>query len=373
MTDRAIHLSAIAIRDYRNLARVDLELPPEGVVLVGENGQGKTNFLEAVYYLQILRAVRGTRDVDLIRFGADAFHVGATVGHSPGAREMGVGFERAGRKKRIRLDGVVVERSSDGVGALPSVMFAPSDVALIAGEPAERRRFLDIALALTSRPYLLALQRYRAALVRRNVVLREGVRTGRVDANAAAVWEPPLAEHGAILIGARRRWVDSVAARFSEICRDIGEPQMATIGYAASVARDATAAGLREALAEKRPMDVRRGMTHVGPHRDNLLLTLGGRETRTFGSAGQHRTAAIALRVLEAETYRDATGRAPLFLMDDPFAELDVHRSRRILALLQATGIGQVLLAVPRTSDIPSGFDALGRLTVVAGAIDAAH
>jgi DNA replication and repair protein RecF len=369
MADRALHLSAIAIRDYRNLASVDLELPPTGAVLIGDNGQGKTNFLEAVYYLQLLRAMRGTRDQDLVRFGVDAFHVGATITHTSGARTIGVGFERISRKRRIRIDGVVVDRSSDAVGGLPSVMFSPSDVALITGEPAERRRFLDVALALTSRPYLVALQRYRAALVRRNRVLREGLRTGRVDVDAVMVWEPPLAEHGATLMGARRGWVDGNAARFADICQAMGEREIAGVQYVAGLRGPSSMAALAVALGEKRPLDLKRGITHVGPHRDNLLLTLGGRDTRAFGSAGQQRTAAIALRILEAETYRQRTGLAPIFLMDDPFAELDARRARRILDVLRGNGVGQTLLAVPRISDIPPGFDALGRLSVVGGAI----
>jgi DNA replication and repair protein RecF len=373
----AVHLTSIQIRNYRNLERVELALAAHGAVLIGDNGHGKTNFLEAVYYLQILRAVRGTRDADVARFGADAFHVGGTVEGFSGARTVGIGFDRTTKQKRARVDGVVVDRLSDAAGNVPSVMFSPADVALVAGEPAERRRFLDIALGLTSRTYLNALQRYRAALVRRNTILRDGAQTGRPDAHQAAAWEPALAENGATLIEERRRWVQSAAPRFAALCATIGEADAATLAYATGIGdttdHAATAAALLAALDTKRPLDLRRGTTHVGPHRDNLVLTLGARDTRTFGSAGQHRTAAIALRILEAETYRERTGATPIFLLDDPFAELDIGRASRILGLLSDAVAGQTLLAVPRTSDIPEGFDSLTHVTVKTGQLIPQH
>lgn len=182
MTGPAVRLTAVALRDYRNFAHLDLPLPDEGLVVVGENGQGKTNLLEAIYYLQLLRSVRGARDVDLVRFGAAGFHLLGTV---DGERTLGVGFERASRRKRVTVDGTPVHRLSDAIGGLPSVMFAPADVELVSGAPVIRRRYLDILLALTSRPYLTALQTYRAALARRNAALRDAARTGRADARVS--------------------------------------------------------------------------------------------------------------------------------------------------------------------------------------------
>ena len=133
-------LAHLAVRDFRNLANVELSPPAEGLVVVGENGQGKTNLLEAIYYLQILRSVRGARDQDLVRFGADAFHVSATVDIDR-CHEIGVGFERSTKRKRVRLDGDVPARLSDALGALPSVMFSPADVELVAGERSRLKRF----------------------------------------------------------------------------------------------------------------------------------------------------------------------------------------------------------------------------------------
>ena len=374
MSGAAARLSRLTVRDFRNLAHVELVPAADGLVLVGENGQGKTNLLEAIYYLQILRSARGARDQDLVRFGAEGFHIAATI-ETDTRHDVGVGFERSTRRKRARIDGVLPERLSDALGALPSVMFSPEDVELIAGAPTARRRYLDIMLALTARGYLAALQHYRAALARRNAALRESSRSSRSSESSVAVWEPPLAEHGALLWTERRAWVTSTADRFEELCHEIGEPGRVRIRYASSIPpTDDPVASLAVALADKRGHDLRRGLTHVGPHRDDLTITLAApddapRDLRIFGSAGQQRSAAIALRMLEAATFRDRTGRAPLFLLDDPFAELDARRSSRILEMLTRDRLGQTMLAVPRESDIPSELTTLERARVAGGAV----
>ena len=378
-TSGPVVLEALALRDFRNLARVTLTFPPEGAAIVGDNGHGKTNLLEAIYYLQLLRSVRGARDQDLVRFGAAGFRISAeaTVGRR---HTITAAFERAGKRKKVTIDGLEPARLSDALGSLPSVMFSPRDVELVAGAPSERRRFLDVALALTSRRYLSALQQYRAALIRRNAALRDAARKGESGGIArASVWEPALAEHGAVLWAGRVAWVERVAEDFSRLTATIGERADARIRYAtssstASVVRAGAsipdlAAHLRESLEGHRVADLRRGLTHVGPHRDDLELTLDGHPLRAFGSAGQQRTASIALRLLEAATLRGA-GSTPLVLLDDPFAELDARRAARILDLLDTSGIAhQTILAVPRPVDIPPEMTSLPRFHIVDGAI----
>lgn len=368
MTAPRALLRALSARDFRNLARLDLAVPDEGMVIVGENGHGKTNLLEAIHYLELFRSARGARDPDLVRFGAEGFHIAARIA-TDREHDVSVGFVRTGRRKRVKLDGGEPERLSDAIGALPSVMLSPADVELVAGTPAVRRRYLDIVLALTSRAYLAALQRYRGALVRRNAALRDAVRGGR-DERAVTVWEAPLAEHGAVLWQHRAEWCAQYAARFAERCAAIGEEAPVALRYDAPLGG---AADLREALAralaDKRPLDLRRGLTHSGPHRDDVMLTIAGHELRTFGSAGQQRTAAIALRIVEAETLRERRGRTPVFLLDDPFAELDVRRSSRIVQLLAEAGIGQTILAVPREADIPHELPRLEQFRVVGGCV----
>ncbi len=370
-----VTLRSLALRDFRNLATLDLEFPAEGVVVIGDNGQGKSNLLEAVYYLHLLRSVRGARDADVARFGAPGFFVRAHTS-SPRNSEITAGFERASRKKRVRLDGVEPARLSDALGALPCVLFSPADVDLVAGAPSARRRYLDIMLALSSRAYLFALQRYRHALSQRNAALRAAFRSG-ADAEARiAVWEAPLAEHGAVLWRERAQWASRVASRFEDVCRAIGERTDVSMRHASSLSPaddtlESITAAIASGLQARRAHDLRRGLTHTGPHRDDLSLLLGGRELRTFGSAGQQRTAAIALRLLEAETLRERLGVAPMLLLDDPFAELDVRRSARILDLLGEDSMAQTILTVPRESDIPPALTRLARWRIAAGEVSA--
>ena len=365
-------LDALSLRDFRNLARLDLAFPDAGAVVVGENGQGKSNLLEAIYYLHLLRSVRGARDVDVVRFGAPGFHVSART--SGGTyHELSAGFERNGRRKRVKLDGGEPARLSDALGALPCVLFSPADVDLVAGAPSSRRRYLDILLALSSRPYLAALQRYRGALAQRNAALREALRTGAGAPSSAS----PCGRHRSPSM-ARCCGASACAgpSRRPAIRRPVRGDRRA--GARRDALRDVARAGDHGAAADRRTPSAARssrsaastcgaGSRTPGPHRDDLALTLDGRELRAFGSAGQQRTAAIALRLLEAETLRERLGAAPLFLLDDPFAELDVRRSARILELLADQGMGQTLLTVPRESDIPPALTTLARWRIARG------
>jgi DNA replication and repair protein RecF len=176
----------------------------------------------------------------------------------------------------------------------------------------------------------------------------------------------------------RRAWVAARAEAFTQLCAAIGARAAAQMGSVSSLAVDeqdepvsAARAALDRALGEKRALDLKRGITHAGPHRDDLELTLGGRDLRLYGSAGQQRTAAIALRMLEAATLRDASGCEPLFLLDDPFAELDARRAHRILELLGDVGLGQTMLVVPRATDIPAELTRLERTTIRDGVLGA--
>ncbi len=373
-THGRIILRSLALRDFRNLERLDVMFPEAGAVVIGDNGQGKSNLLEAIYYLHLLRSVRGARDVDVVRFGAPGFHIAARTDGGQ-HREIGAGFAREGRRKRVKLDGAEPQRLSDSLGALPCVLFSPADVELVAGAPSARRRYLDILLALSSRPYLAALQRYRHALAQRNAALRDALRmSGATAQQRVEVWEAPLAEHGAVLWLERVRWVEAAAPRFAAVCAAIGEQAPVTMRYqtATDVAQrtlDEVRAALARGLAERRALDIRRCLTHTGPHRDDLALSLGGRELRAFGSAGQQRTGAIALRLLESETLREPLGASPMLLLDDPFAELDAHRSARILELLDERAMGQTILTVPRETDIPPALSQLTRWRIADGVV----
>jgi DNA replication and repair protein RecF len=370
VSEAAVRLERISCRDFRNFEKLELDFPPEGIAIIGDNGQGKTNLLECIYYFQVLRSARGARDQDLVRFGAKGFFIAATS-ESGGAREMSVGFQSHGKRKKVVRDGDAAAKLSEAFGSLPSVMFSPRDIRLVAGSPGERRRYLDLVLALSSRKYLNALQTYRGALARRNASLRDAARTG--DESAVSVWEPALAQAGAVIVCERERWVAERAGEFARIASAIGEAGESSMAYDSSLARSGDArSAIADALERQRRHDVRRGMTHTGPHRDDVSLTLDEKDLRVFGSAGQQRTAAIALRMLEGMTIRESHASSPLLLLDDPFAELDSRRSARILELLSSAGLGQTILVVPRATDIPAGLTSLERRHIAGGVVSAA-
>jgi DNA replication and repair protein RecF len=342
-----VELTGLSIRNFRNLVSLDLGLPASGVVILGDNGQGKTNLLEALYYLVLFRSLRGAKDRELVRFGEAGFFVSGTT-----ARErVAAGYESAGKKKKVSIDSSPVARLADAVGRIVAVPFAPSDRGIVAGPASGRRRYLDVLLSLSVRGYLTRLTEMRLALRQRNAALRRG------RGDEAQAFDIAFADAAAPVIEARTSWVARWGSRFAELTLALGERAEVRMRYRS---HRAATADPRNQLLELLPTllhrDLRRGATTAGPHRDDLELALEARELRTYGSAGQQRTAAIGLRLLEAESLREVMGSPPIGLYDDVFAELDDDRQARLLGLIQTTLPGQAILTAPRQSEIPSAL-----------------
>lgn len=339
-----MRLDRLVARGFRNLHDVDRALPESGVALLGANGQGKTNLLEAIYYPVLFRSLRGAADTSVAAFGGPGFHLEARIA---GPREAVVTttFATGGRRKRVTVDGAEIDRLTDAVGIWMAVAFLPADVALAAGGASERRRYLDRMLSLADGRYLRALIRYRAALAQRNSALRQG----RTD--MARAFDAALAEPGSAVVAARLAWAEGVGARFAGEVAGLGETAPAALRYRgrSDLADPAAWSG---ALAEALPRDRARGTTTIGPQRDELILEIGGRPAREFGSTGQQRSAAIALKLLEIDTLREARGTEPALVLDDVFAELDRERQRRLAARLAPAG-RQVFVTAPRRDELP--------------------
>jgi DNA replication and repair protein RecF len=372
-----LFLHHLHLRDYRNFAEQVLELPPQGVAVIGDNGQGKTNLLEAIYYLEIFRSFRGAPDEQLVRFGAEVFRLEATLRDPEGrVRTVAAGFDRRRRKKKVTLGGAEPERLSDALGQVGAVIFSPSDVEIISGGPGGRRRFLDIVLSLAEPGYVAALQRYRQALFQRNTLLRQGAAMAEVEA-----WNAPLVAAGSRVAEVRARWVAQRAPGFARHYARVSGAQPGALelipsvdlGGEAPAAAD-VAGAFAESLSRVADRERRRGMTLVGPHRDDLRFTgLGpdgqSLDLRAFGSGGQQRTAAIALRMVEAETIQDTRGRESLILLDDVFAELDPGRSQRILEWIDGEQGAQVILTSPKPTDVTIHGHSLPRWTMRSGLV----
>jgi DNA replication and repair protein RecF len=330
----------------------DVDLPDAGCVIVGRNGHGKTSLIEALLYTETFRSFRRASDAELVRFGADGFHVEAG--------RVAVGYDARTKEKKIVVNGVLPERMADAIGMVKGVVLSPADVALVAGGPRERRRFLDVLLSITAPGYVDALTRYRRAVAHR----------GRATPAEIEAWERVIAECGAAIVAARCRWAERWSDVWAELCAAMGETAVPRLEYRARTAGDADAIGT--ALAASRDRDRAVGRCTVGPHRDELRLTIDGRPLRSFGSAGQQRTGALALRLLEASCL-EASGDGALLCLDDAFAELDATRSRRLGELIEkrAAAGSQIVAAVPKETDVPDVIGGLARWTISDGRISA--
>ena len=372
-----MRLSGLTLRHFRNLGSQDLEFPPEGIALIGDNAQGKSNFLEAIYYLETFRSFRGARDEQLIGFNSELFRVTGTMQATDeecGTEVVAAAFERNGKRKKVSVNGEEPERLGDARGRLAAVVFSPRDTQLVSGGPKKRRRFLDIVLSLSQPGYLAAIQEYRRILQQRNVSLKAGQPPSVVMA-----WDSGLIKSGASVTRARRDWIDLRCEAFRDYYARISDGVSARITYAPSLSltgaasEEGIAEAFRDALAVTAERERRVGATVVGPHRDEVQLQLdnGGAtlDLRQYGSGGQRRTAALALRLVEARSIRESRRKQPLILLDDVFSEFDSGRSERVLELMETEETGQVVLTAPREEHVRIRSDSLPRWRITAGVV----
>jgi DNA replication and repair protein RecF len=346
-----VQFQELTVRRFRNLKDTTLKAGPEGALLIGANGEGKTSLLEAIYFPVLFRSLRGASDQEIVRFGEPGFHVGLRFEAREQSHHAAVTYRAAGRKKEHVLDGEPLRRLADGAGIWMAVAFLPEDVRLASGPAAGRRLFLDRTLALADRGYFTALATYRHALGQRNAALR----SGRID--LARAFDAPLSRSGARVIAGRLTWVEQSQAGFRGELVALGEPRSAVELSYAGPAELADAEAWPAALDAAAARDLARGATTVGPHRDDLQLCLEGHGFREFGSTGQQRSAAIALKLLELETLRRAAGEAPALLLDDVFAELDQERQERLATRLRKVGQAQVFITSPRADELGPGME----------------
>ena len=361
-----MHLRRLAVVDFRSWEHAELDLEPGVSVLVGPNGVGKTNLVEAAGYLATLGSHRVSGDAPLVRRGAERALVRGAVVHQ--GRELAVELEIApGRANRARVNRAPVARPRDVLGILRTVLFAPEDLALVRGDPAERRRLLD-DLLVSRRPRLAAVRTdYDRVLRQRSALLktaRAGARGG--DLGTLDVWDGHLARHGAALLAARLDLVDRLAGPAADAFAEVApSSEPVTLAYRASLdAADPDATGLPRSAEELEPLllaalagvrrqEVERGVCLVGPHRDDLELRLGPGPAKGYASHGESWALALALRLA---SYRllCADDVEPVLILDDVFAELD-ERRRRALAGVAARA-EQVLVTAAVDDDVPAGL-----------------
>jgi DNA replication and repair protein RecF len=362
-----LRILRVQLTNFRNFAHETVEFGPRRNLLLGTNAQGKTNVLEAIHILGIGRSHRDRKDANLVRFGETYFRIEGEFEHI-GVRttvEVSFGEER----KLIRINGKEA-RPSDLIGLVGVVISSPDDIDLIKGPPVFRRQFLDIAISQISRDYLRDLQQYVRALAQRNRLLKS-LQVGRAHASDLAVWDRTVIANGAAVVEGRVRFLEDIVplveANFSAITG--GETRVdlsyEAKGYSVGATGDVSE-GLEQALASQRDIEISRGYTLAGPHVDDFRLLADHKDIRRFGSEGEQRTAVLALRCAEVEAMKGKTGRYPIVLLDDVFAELDQLRTAALTALI--SDYDQIVLTSSRPA--PEEADDLRCITIHNGRVE---
>jgi DNA replication and repair protein RecF len=357
-----MHVRRLELVDFRSYPQIAVDFEPGGSVLVGPNGVGKTNLVEALGYLATLASRRVASDAPLVRAGAAAAVIRSTIVHD--GRELLVELEIVpGKANRARLNRSPVRRARDVVGALRLVMFAPEDLELVRGDPAERRRYLDDLLVSRQPRYAGVRADYERVVKQRNALLRTAYLTRKVgsrggDLSTLDVWDTHLARYGAELLAGRLELVTALAPHVTKAYDAVASGRSAAgvayrsgLGDGLAGERPALEASLAAALAEARPSEVERGVTLVGPHRDDLTLTLGPLPAKGYASHGESWSYALALRLAAYDLLR-ADGIEPVLVLDDVFAELDAGRRNRLAELVG--GASQLLVTCAVPEDVPA-------------------
>lgn len=366
-----MYVRQLVLTDFRSWSRVDVALEPGRTVFVGSNGYGKTNLVEALWYAATLGSHRVATDAPLIRAGAERAVVSTIVVND--GRELAIDLEiTSGRANKARLNRSPVRSPREVLGVLRAVLFAPEDLALVRGDPGERRRYLD-ELATTRRPTVAGIRADYDKVVRQRTALLKTASGARYRGDASAlatldVWDGHLARYGAQLIAARVDLVTQLApevAKAYQLLAPASRP--AAIAYrsgtetveaeasSGTTAVEVYEAALLEALAARRSAELERGVCLVGPHRDDLELRLGDQPAKGFASHGESWSMALSLRLAAYELLRQ-DGSDPVLLLDDVFAELDDARRRALVAV--ASSAEQVLVTAAVHDDIPADWDA---------------
>jgi len=384
-----MRLRHLQLFDYRNFERLDIELDSEVALFVGDNAQGKTNLLEAVYLLATLRNVRAESDVQVIRRELlsdvlPAARVVAEVETLGGglklevacvARDPGRG---ANATKTVKVNGAP-KRLSDAVGRLMAVLFSADDLLMIEGSPLLRRRYIDLTLMQVDQQYSAARSRYERVLVQRNHLLKR-VREGEAQAEELGFWTQELSKDGALIVQRRGTALADIGGLAADYHRALAENENLGVCYQPrldsplSGPADASVDDIAECLATNLTRglsrDIAAGMTLQGPHRDEILFALNDHPVAGFASRAQQRSIALSLRLAEAELLRQRRGEAPVLLLDDVLSEMDSSRRQAVLAAIR--DVDQLLITGADWDRFPAEFSAVAAcFNVVEGAVQA--
>ena len=331
-------LNSISILNYRNLADVNISLSPKINCFIGSNGMGKTNLLDAIYYLSFCKSATNPIDSQVMRHEADFFVVQGLYETSQGdEEEIYCGMKRR-QKKTFKRNKKAYQRFSEHVGFIPLVMVSPSDNELILGGSEERRRFMDVAISQHDKEYLAQLINYDKALQQRNALLKQ---EEEPDAELLGLWEEMMAQTGEIIYQRRKEFIEGLTPIFQHFYGQIsGENETVSLAYSSHGERGSLLATIRNGRAKDRIM----GYSLHGVHKDDLVMQLGGYPIKREGSQGQNKTYLIALKLAQFDYLRRLGSKVPILLLDDIFDRLDASRVEQIIRLVSSDTFGQIFI-----------------------------
>lgn len=347
-----MQITELTLRSYRSYETLHLAFDPGVQIFLGANAQGKTNIIEALYYAAFGRSHRTSSDAELIRVGADGARIALSFRRHDVPGALSFTFAR-GARRRIEYAGESL-RQRDLVGILPMVLFSPEDLFLVKGAPALRRRYLDAELSQASPAYYGELLRYTRILKQRNAVLKD-IRERLAAPDDLLPWDAQLAKSAAYIVTRRTSAVAQLGALSARVQSVLAAGEELTLVY--DIAGAAPESGTKDDMTERlylwynkmlregRARDIARAATGVGPHLDDLVLRVGGMNLRSFGSQGQQRTGALALKLAELFYLQENVGEAPILLLDDVMSELDADRRRALLDFIRHENIQTFITA----------------------------
>lgn len=328
---KQMEINRLRLNQYRSYAALDLRPGPGINAIVGDNAEGKTNSVEAVFLCAFGRSHRTARDAELIMRGCAGGYVGAELTNNTGSHLIEIKL-RDGERKKIFIDRQMASRSGELMGLLNVVMFAPEDLSIVKDGPAERRRFMDMELSQTHPAYYYSLQRYNSALRQRNALLKE---PDRIAPGMLETWDEQLSALGEEIVMDRCEFIDGLSTIAYDLHKSItGGRERLEIVYEPDIDPEdpeGIYGAMLKALDRSRAEDLRRGFTTAGPHRDDIGIALSGIDVRTFGSQGQKRTAALSLKLSELAFIREIKEEAPVLILDDVLSELDEGRQQLLM------------------------------------------
>ncbi len=347
----------LRLSNFRNFEHLDQALTPGFTILAGENAQGKTSFLEALYWLSSARLLRGQRDSEAVRHGAAGCTAEATL---EGGTTVAGALE-VGARKKFFLNGAGLPRAADVMGRIPTVCISMFDLAIVQGDPSDRRLFLDMELSALYPSYLRHFAAYKRALEQRNALLKMAQERS-VDPYAFEGWEEQLEAHGAEMRRFRNEYVASLSSLSASVHQEMASrEEVLSLRY---FVRDSGAS-----LGETRHLDIARGSTQIGPHRDDVEVLIDGTEARLFGSQGQQRTAVISVKLATMEAWKELLGVAPMLLLDDMLSDLDPVRRARLCAVVASRASQAVLTCTEASAAGADILDVAEVLTVQNGTV----